>query len=191
MRAKAGALAATLGVVAAFQATVLVVRRLDDLSPEQPPSRSSGDLSRVVATDTEGRKRSLPALGPLLVLVFDPECAHTRRVAPVWSDWLRNANPSFSVVALSASRRAAASAYAAEAGWSVPVLTIRANAPEKLARDIVRRTPWVFAVDAHGRVVSAGHGSRVSEVANALWTTSQLGPTTAFHTLAMRRNHAY
>lgn len=176
MRPKTRALA--LAVVAAIQATVLVVLRLDDVSPAQP-SLPSADLSRVLATDTEGRQQQqLAAMGPLLVLVFDPECVHTRRVAPLWRDWLRHADPSLRVVALSASRQATASAYATGAGWPVPVLTVRAGAasePETSVWAVVRRSPWVFAVSANGRAVAAGPGNRVSQVADALWTAMGSG----------------
>lgn len=178
MRPKTRALALALTVVAAIQATVLVVLRLDDASPAQPPSLPSADLSRVLATDAEGRQQQLAAMGPLLVLVFDPECVHTRRVAPLWHDWLRHADPSLRIVALSASRQATASAYATAVGWPVPVLTVQADAasgPETSVWAVVRRSPWVFAVSANGRAVAAGPGNRVSQVADALWTAMGSG----------------
>ena len=135
--------------LAMAQSAALALRSLDPAGgrPSPPP-----DLSVVVAKDAAGRQRPLAKDGPVLVLVFDPECAHTERAAPAWRDWLRTAGPDLRVVALSGTTHAVASAYAARAGWPVPVLTVAEGVRGSPQQAVVSRTPWVFALDAAGNV---------------------------------------
>lgn len=165
------ALVMTLVAVAVAQAVVLAMRG-DSLRRNLAVPTTGSDLSAALAMDADSEERSLIADGPVLILVFDPGCIHTHGVATLWRDWLRNAVVNYRVVALSAAPRSAATAYASNEGWPVSVLTVRADDPGNPSRALVSRTPWVVALDVHGRVVAEGHGSRVSEVARALRSSS-------------------
>lgn len=188
MKAKFNVLAVGLAGLAMAQSAALALRGLGPAGGR--PSRPL-DLSVVVAKDAAGRQRPLAKDGPVLVLVFDPECAHTERAAPAWRDWLRTAGPDLRVVALSGTTHAVASAYAARAGWPVRVLTVAAGVRGSPEQAVVSRTPWVFALDAAGNVVADGHGSRVSEVAGALDRTGRtVRSISSLFALDARRNHA-
>ena len=148
--------------IAIVQSLVLAVRG----EPAAPPRAS--DLSTVLATDANGDWQPLVAMAPVVVLVFDPECVHTHRVSLLWRNWLESDDAPVRVVALSPSPPAAANAYASDAGWPVPVLTVRGDEPSSQANALVARTPWAYALDARGKVVDDGPGSSVSQVASAL-----------------------
>ncbi len=187
MKAKPCMLVVGLTGLAVAQALALSARGRDFGAARRPPP----DFSAFLAEDAAGRKRPLANDGPVLVLVFDPECAHTQRMAPAWSEWLRTAGAGLRVVALSGAPRAAASAYAARAGWRVPVLTAPAGLRGSPEHAAVSRAPWVFALDADGNVVAEGHGSRLSQVAGALGGTRRVvRRSSSLAALDARRNHA-
>lgn len=98
---------------------------------------------------------------PLLLLIFDPECPHSRHVAPLWSEWLTSDDSrQLAVLGIAPQPITAATAFAREQQWSVRVASIfAANDP------IMRRTPWVVAVDSAGQVLREEHGRKVAEVA--------------------------
>lgn len=128
---------------------------------ETGPISVGTDLSTARATTPEGIERELAAGMPLLVLVFDPECPHSRRVATDWARWLgRSHERPFEVLAVSPGPAGAAASYAEASAWGVSVATTGGA--------VVRRTPWVFALDRSGRVVADGHGVRLSDVAATL-----------------------
>ena len=182
----------TLGLATAAAAqTIMLAASADDPSRERMPGPMPPDLSNIMATDAAGDEKSLVAEGPVLVLVFDPECKHTQRVTGAWRDWLRDAGAGRRVVGLSATVHAAASAYASEAAWSMPVLTVRAGAPGSPEHVLVSRTPWVFALDGDGAVLADGHGRSVSRVARALGAAGRAanGPA-SLATLETGRNDA-
>lgn len=125
------------------------------------------DLGPAVVRQTNGPPEELGTIGPALLLVFDPECAHSRRIAPVWSDWLKATAIHHRVLAVSRGTVSEAAAYARASDWPVQVVAVDlANGLEE-SRALVSRTPWVFAIDDQGRVLDEGHGSRLEEVAEA------------------------
>ena len=136
---------------------------------ESPRFVTAGqDLGSVVVRQTDGLPQQLGMVGPALLLVFDPECAHSRQIASVWSDWLKATSTHHRVVAVSSGTVSEAAAYARASDWPVQVVAIDlANGLEQ-SRALVSRTPWVFAIDDQGRVLDEGHGSRLEEVARAL-----------------------
>lgn len=125
------------------------------------------DLGSVVVRQTDGSPEELGMFGPALLLVFDPECAHSRRIASVWSDWLTGTATDHRVLAVSRGAVSEAAAYARASDWPVQVVAVdQANRLEQ-SRALVSRTPWVFAIDDEGRILDEGHGSRLQEVAEA------------------------
>lgn len=162
MKTRTPMLVRGLIAIAIVQSLVLVVGG----EPAVPPRAS--DLSAVLATDTNGDRQPLVAVAPAVVLVFDPECVHTHQVSSLWRDWIESVAAHVRVVALSASPLAVATDYASDAGWPVPVLTVRADEPSSQASALVGRAPWVYAIDARGKVVDGGPGGSVSQVASAL-----------------------
>ncbi|MDE2806657.1 MAG: hypothetical protein OXN18_16060 [Gemmatimonadota bacterium] len=123
------------------------------------------DLSGVRVGD--GGEASSPLIDFQLVLVFDPECAHSRRVAPKWAGFLKDADRPGSVVAVAPGSLAAAARHAEAYGWQVPVATPDRFRPGSRDHALVSRTPWVFALQ-DGRVVAQGHGDELTEVVAAL-----------------------
>ena len=127
------------------------------------------DLSAVRVRGADGAEHALVAVGePVLVLLFDPDCTHSRRIAPEWRAWLDGAHWPARVVALSAAPASVAAAHAVSNGWSVPVVTVKADDPRSWEHALTSRTPWVFALDSTGRILAQAHGSRLSEVAAVL-----------------------
>ena len=121
------------------------------------------DLSDLSLRESHGALQELDAGQPTLLLVFDPDCVHSRDAAPLWSSWLEgNAHKGHRIIAIS--RSPLAPDYVREREW--PVLV---TSTETVDHAITRRTPWVFAVDGQGRVVAEGHGRHLPEVAQHLW----------------------
>ena len=46
------------------------------------------DLSPLSLQYLDATVADLDPTHPMLLLIFDPDCVHTRRVAPLWSSWL-------------------------------------------------------------------------------------------------------
>ena len=121
------------------------------------------DLSDLSLRESHGALQELDAGQPTLLLVFDPDCVHSRDAAPLWSSWLEgNAHKGHRIIAIF--RSPLAPDYVREREWPVPV-----TSTETVDHAITRRTPWVFAVNGQGRVVADGHGRNLAEVAQHLW----------------------
>ena len=132
------------------------------------------DLSSTAIQKTDG-VLTLGTGKHSLLLVFDVDCAHSRRIAPEWSAWLAAAKlEDLAVVAVSRGPLSAAVSYARQVGWSVQVGSVD-PADSALAGAVTTRTPWVFAVDEHGRVVAEGHGARIDEVAQTFLASRRDG----------------
>lgn len=133
------------------------------------------DLSSTAILHTDG-VMTLGAGRPTLVLAFDVDCAHSRRIAPDWSTWLMATEfRDVVVLAVSPGPISEAASYAREAGWSVRVGSVEPDGSTR-GGALTGRTPWVFAVDGAGRVVAEGHGSRIHEVAQALGIETRANP---------------
>ena len=160
------AVVTVLAVSAIAQAVVLGAPTLDADSQVQLIPVGY-DLSSVTARHGDGTVAKLGAGRATLLLIFDPDCAHTHRVAPAWSSWLAGReSEGYRILAISAGALADAIDFANEHHWPIEVVSVEAGPPG--ASDLTRRTPWVIALDQEGRVVTDGHGNGLPEVARAL-----------------------
>lgn len=126
------------------------------------------DFGSVEVLDQDSVFSRLATGVPMLVLVFHSECRHCQALAPTWAEWLRDRPSTIKVLAVSREPPADALAYAMGHGWEVEVRSVVLRSIGGPARNLVRRTPWVFALDAQGTVVAAAHGSEVDRMAAAL-----------------------
>lgn len=160
-RAWAIALAALM-TLTAIQSLALA----DRLAIDDAGYISTGDdLSALLVGDNAGSL--LPLDGSLLLLVFDPACAHSRAIASRWARLLREAATPARTLAVAAGPFEAAARYAMTHGWEIPVATLDQPRPGSREHALISRTPWVFAL-RDGRVVAHGHGDDLAEVAAAL-----------------------
>ena len=157
-----GAVLTLLSVLAVGQ-VVTLERRTPRLDTVDPPVTVAHDVSELVVRDSGGATIELGAPYETLLLVFDPDCAHSARVAETWESWLTKQDSGrLRTYAVSSGPLPAAVRYARDMRWNVRVGSVGASGGE---HPLTRRTPWVFAVGADGRVVAEGHGSRLAEVA--------------------------
>lgn len=153
---------AALAILAAVQFLILA----DRLTPDDTGHISIGDdLSALQVGDAAGRR--LPLDGPLLLLVFDPECAHSRALASTWARLLHDAAMPAHILAVAPGSFDTAARYLKTHGWRVPLATLDRARPGSREHALISRTPWVFAL-RDGRVVAHGHGDDLAEVAAAL-----------------------
>lgn len=163
----AGAVA--LGVLAAGQLTNMTYGGLNADSSE-PWVTADHDLSNLRVTLEDGTVTRLGGEGPTLLLVFDPECPHSERIAASWARWLSDGDTKpMRVLIVSEGPLVAAAQYARAKKWSVAQLgTLHSTGEGSLGQAVAKRTPWVFALDHEGRVIAEGHGSTLEEVARLL-----------------------
>ena len=126
------------------------------------------DLSAIRVSGADGTELPLVTGEAVLVLVFDPECVHSQRIAPEWRALLGDAREPANALAVSPGTHSSAREHAEASEWTFPVVTIDAGTLGSRAHALVSRTPWVFALDGDGRVLAEGHGSELPEVAKAL-----------------------
>jgi thiol-disulfide isomerase/thioredoxin len=122
------------------------------------------DVGGVSGLDSLGIDRPLAPGQPTLLLVFHSECGHCRRVAPAWTEWLRTHTESTRVVAVSREATAPAMEFVRTHSWGVDIRTVDASELGGAAHALTARTPWVFVIDADGRVIAEGHGDRLVEL---------------------------
>ena len=164
-------LAMVLGLaILAIAQVVVLAARARALGPAPDFLTGGDDVSMLSFRLVDGAAVRLGDGRRTLLLAFDPECPHTRRVAPGWTDWLSTMDSGdMRILAIAPGPPGAAAAFAREMGWLVPVGT-----PDGLDDETVQmvagRVPWVIAVDGEGVVVGEGHGSRLAEVAGAIWS---------------------
>ena len=157
-----------LGALAAGQLANMAYGRVE-MDPAEPWITESHDLADLEVRLEDGTVARLSAVGPTLLLVFDVECSHSQRIAPLWAAWLsRNRTAETTVLAVTASHLAVAVRYARARQWSVELATVDSTGDGSLGRAVTRRTPWVFAIDHDGRVIAHAHGTRIQEVARVL-----------------------
>lgn len=127
------------------------------------------DLSSLAMDGPAGEAGAVGSLdGPTLLLIFHSDCAYCRIVAPEWAEWLKGSPREYGVVAASREPYAEGKAYADEHGWLVDVVSMPSESLGTLAHEVTRRTPWVFALDGEGRVLTSAHGGELAAVASAL-----------------------
>lgn len=154
--------AAALAALAAVQFSLLA----DRLETGSAGHVAVGDdLAGVRVGGGDGRDRLLGEFQ--LVLVFDPECAHSRQVAPEWGKLLQDPARPGGIVAVAPGSHEAAALHAEAHGWQVTVATVDRYRPGSREHALLSRTPWVFALQ-DGRVVAQGHGDELAEVVTAL-----------------------
>lgn len=160
-----GAVLALLSVLAVGQ-VVALERRTVERDTLAPRITVGHDVSDLVMRDSDGAKIELGAPDETLLLVFDPDCPYSVRVAESWTFWLaRQPSERHRTYAVSSGPLPAAVRYAREMDWNVRVGSVGQAGRE---HPLTRRTPWVFAVGTDGRVVAEGHGSRLAEVARSI-----------------------
>lgn len=161
--------ATALGVLAFGQLTNMTYGGLNADSSE-PWVTADHDLSNLRVTLEDGTVTRLGGEGPTLLLVFDPECPHSERIAASWARWLASGQAKrMRVLIVSEGPLLAAVRYARAKEWSDGQLgTLDSSGERSLGEAVVKRTPWVFAVDHEGRVIAEGHGSTLEEVARLL-----------------------
>ena len=143
------ALIVGLAILAIAQLVMLGVRARA-IGPAMAFLTSGDDVSEVsfhlgdatVARLGDGRRT--------LLLVFDPDCPHTRRVAPAWSEWLSAVDTGGpQILGIAPGPRAPAETYAREMEWDVPVAAL-VGVDDDTMEMIVGRVPWVIAIDERG-----------------------------------------
>ena len=159
------AVLALLSMLAVGQ-VVALERRTRERDTLAPRISVGHDVSNLVVRDSDGAVIELGAPYETLLLVFDPNCVHTARVAEAWASWLaRQDSGRLRTYAVSSGPLPAAVRYAREMDWHVRVGAVD---PAGAEHPLTRRTPWVFSVGTDGRVVAEGHGSRLAEVARTI-----------------------
>lgn len=141
------------------------------LGPETPARvvAVGEDLSSVVIKDIGGGTIDLGAGDKTLLLVFDPDCPHTTRVAEAWESWLDEEEfETHRTIAVSSGDLSTAVRYARDQHWNVRVGGVEPAADSKGEHALMNRTPWVFVVGNDGTVVAEGHGIRLAEVAQTI-----------------------
>lgn len=158
--------------------TVLAIGQLAALGYRDPrpailaPAVAVGDdLSPLVIRDSGGETIELGAGHRTLLLVFDPDCPHTDRVAEAWAAWLdEEESEAHRTIAVSSGAPAAVAQYVRDKRWNVRVGTVEPAEDGKSDHVLMKRTPWVFVVGGDGEVVAEGHGIRLAEVAQIIRT---------------------
>ncbi len=132
-------------------------------------------LHGVPVVDASGREARLAFGDTALVLVFNSECGHCERVAPMWQGWLDTHRAAVRVVAISSESSGVAEAYVARHGWEVDLWTVDSTRRGGAAHALTGRTPWLFLIDGDGVILAEGHGEGIDQlVASALgWTAHE------------------
>ena len=163
-----GVALALLAVLAIGQSVVVGKHTLWADTPD-PPVALGDDVSGLMVRDSGGETIELGAGDEILLLVFDPDCAHTARVAEAWASWLADEDSGrHRTIAMSPGPLSAAVRYARDWDWHVRVGSVESSEDGVDEHPLTSRTPWVFAIGADGRVVAEGHGIRLAEVAQAI-----------------------
>lgn len=157
-----------LGILAAGQLANLAYGRVNPGS-DDPLMSATYDLSSVSVRLEDGTVSQLSGVAPILLLVFDPECSHSDRIAPSWARWLSDHRSNgIRVLGVSAGPSETAARYARAKGWALELGTLNSRVDGSAGDLVTRRTPWVLAVDQDGRVIAEGHGRSLVEVAQLL-----------------------
>jgi hypothetical protein len=123
-----------------------------------------------------GAGSTLPERGTVVsvVLAFSSECMHCATVAPAWAEWMRRPHAGVRVLAVSPEPLDEAQDYATRWAWSAEVASTRLEVLTDQARRLTSRTPWLFLIDAAGRVLFEAHGARLSDLDRAIQNAAQL-----------------
>lgn len=155
--------------VLAIGQSVVVGHRILRRDPPDLAVAVGHDLSKASFRDSGGETIAMDAGHETLLLVFDPDCPHTERVAGAWASWLADEESTFHrTIAVSPGPLGAAVRYARDSHWSVRVGSVEPSEDRVVEHSLTSRTPWVFAIGADGRVEAEGHGVRLTEIAQAI-----------------------
>ena len=161
------ALVVGLAILAVAQLVVLGARARA-LGPAPDFLTAGDDISMLSLRLVDGTVVRLGDGRRTLLLAFDPECPHTRAVAPAWAEWLAAVDAGdLRIVAIAPGSPGPAAAYAREMGWRVPVATLE-GFDDDTVQMVAGRVPWVIAVDEDGFVLTEDHGGNLDEVAGAI-----------------------
>lgn len=113
-----GVALALLAVLAIGQ-SVVARQRVVRVAPAGSPVAVGDDVSGLMVRLSGGETFELGAGNEALLLVFDPDCAHTARVAEAWASWLADEDLGHHrAIAVSPGPLSAAVRYAREKTWS-------------------------------------------------------------------------
>lgn len=174
----------TLLTVLAIGQLVALDHRNPQLETLAPAVAVGDDLSSVVIKDSGGKKIELASGYETLLLVFDPDCPHTTRVADAWASWFaEEESEARRTIAVSSVAPAAVARYVLDKRWNVRVGTVEPGPDGKGEHALMKRTPWVFVVGGDGTVIAEGHGVRLAELAH-LAGRGRAEPANDFDTLS-------
>ena len=177
-----GVVVGALALLAAVQAAA-IGKGLVDGRTRNDEIEVGDDLSEVSLRRTDGSFVGLGGGRTMLLLVYDPECPHSDRVAAEWREWLdRGDHGANRVLAVHAGSRPVAEAYAIGQRWPVEVVSVGSGVDRSRVHTLTRRTPWVFALDEDGLVVASGHGSELPQVARAVVSIRPGKTLAGYHT---------
>lgn len=170
-------LALVLGLAILAVAQILVLgARARALGPAPAFLTGGDDVSMLSLRLADGTVVRLGDGRRTLLLAFDPECPHTREVAPTWAEWLAAVDTGdLRILAIAPGSSGPAEAYAREMGWRVPVATLEGFDDDTIQM-LAGRVPWVIAVEENGLVLTEDHGGKLDEVAGAIWVGGGQAP---------------
>ncbi|MXX73335.1 MAG: hypothetical protein F4205_13315 [Gemmatimonadetes bacterium] len=155
--------------ILAIAQTVVLGHRTSRPETLTPAVAIGDDLSSLVIKDSGGETVELGGGYKTLVLVFDPDCPHTTRVAADWASWLdEQKSEGHRTIAVSLGAPATVARCVRDKRWNVRVGTVEPAAEGKGEHALMQRSPWVFVVGGDGVVVAEGHGIRLAEVAHTI-----------------------
>jgi len=154
-----------LAGLAILQLLVLVLGGTGDAPSESNRITVGDTILNLEAVDQTGREVALDAGPPTVLLVFRSDCPHMGTVGDIWRDWLRSEHATFRTIAISDEPISVAWAHALSKEWQIDVWSVEATGTEGMAREVTRRTPWVFFLGPDGTVLAEGHGARLPALA--------------------------
>lgn len=157
-----------LVILAGVQLSVLGIRMAH---PHQVPlvwPQVGDTISGVRIQLSKDRETQVPSGDSTVLLIFDSQCVHCAKVAPLWKDWLRAEGRDWRVLAVAAECLESAQRYAEEQGWEVQVGAVEAEPSGEMAAALMGRAPWVFVANGAGVILAEGHGDMLPELINGV-----------------------
>ena len=134
-------------IMLAIGQSIVVGQRILRVNPPDSPVAIGHDVSGLLVRDSGGETIELGAGDETLLLVFDPDCAHTARVAEAWASWLADEDSGrHRTIAVSPGPLSAAVRYARDSHWSVRVGAV--ESPQGRTSLLMRTGRWLRRVIA-------------------------------------------
>jgi len=128
-------------------------------------------LPSLAGYDAAGLQKVIPLIDDhriaTVLYVFQPDCAHSDRVALAWEAHFADGLGDSSVrrIAITSDAPTAADQYAAQFGWQVELLSLVSPDHPTQLRSLTSRTPWLFVFDSRGVLRLEAHGSELKQLA--------------------------